>query len=392
MPPELDARQQPLPEISDAKRRRALLFVGLAVGAVAFALALQIGLCDNFVVGELDLKGFHKGVLEAVRESCGIVSLGILALLAGVAEPLLGVAMLVLFAVGLGSYAFIPDFRWLLIASVVWSQGLHVWMPLPDSMALSLAEPGRRGFRLGQVRSAGAAGFGLGIGAALALTLLGVRMRPMFLVAGAFGLLAAAMCFGIPRDLKTPGPRLVFRRRYGLYYLLSFLDGWRRQIFLCFAGFLLVREYGTRLEIILLLLGTVQVISYFTMPWVGRLIDRVGERRILVFYFACMTLIFVGYAFIRVRYALYVLYVVDNSFAALAAALTVYVGRIAPPSEHTPTLGMGVAMNHVSAVLMPLLGGLLWQHFGYQWTFLAGVAAALVSIAVASRVPPKGEG
>ncbi len=392
MPPGFDAPHQPLPGMAEEGRRRALLFVGLAVAAVAFALALQIGLCDNFVVGELDLKGFHKGVLEAVREACGIVSLGILALLAGVAEPLLGAAMLALFAVGLGSYAFIPDFRWLLITSVVWSQGLHVWMPLPDSMTLSLAEPGRSGFRLGQVRSAGAAGFGLGIGAALGLTLLGVRMRPMFLVAGAFGLLAAALCFGIPRDLKTPGPRLVFRRRYGLYYLLCFLDGWRRQIFLCFAGFLLVREYGTRLEVILLLLGIVQAVSYLVMPWVGRLIDRVGERRVLVFYFCIVTLIFIGYTFLRNRYALYVLYVSDNCFSALAAALTVYVGRIAPPGERTPTLGMGVAMNHVSAVLMPLLGGLLWQHFGYQWTFLAGVAAALVSIGVAFRVPPRGEG
>ena len=382
--------QPPSPQLSDAKRRRSLFFVGLAVAAVCFALALQVGLCDNFVVSELNLTGFHKGILEAVRESCGIVSLGILALLAGVAEPLLGAAMLVLLAVGLGSYAFVPDFPWLLITSVIWSQGLHVWMPLPDSMTLSLAEPGRTGFRLGQMRSAGAAGFGLGIGAALGLTLLGVPMRPIFLVAGAVGLLAAAVCFGIPRDLKTPGPRLVFRRRYGLYYLLNFLDGWRRQIFLCFAGFLLVREYGTRLEVILLLLGTVQVVGYFSMPWVGRLIDRLGERRILVFYFSVVALIFIGYASIRNRYVLYALFVSDNCFSALAAALTVYVGRIAPPSEHTPTLGMGVAVNHVSAVLMPLLGGLLWKHLGYQWTFLAGVAAALVSIAVAFRVPSHG--
>lgn len=382
--------QPPSPQLSDAKRRRSLFFVGLAVAAVCFALALQVGLCDNFVVSELNLTGFHKGILEAVRESCGIVSLGILALLAGVAEPLLGAAMLVLLAVGLGSYAFVPDFPWLLITSVIWSQGLHVWMPLPDSMTLSLAEPGRTGFRLGQMRSAGAAGFGLGIGAALGLTLLGVPMRPIFLVAGAVGLLAAAVCFGIPRDLKTPGPRLVFRRRYGLYYLLNFLDGWRRQIFLCFAGFLLVREYGTRLEVILLLLGTVQVVGYFSMPWVGRLIDRLGERRILVFYFSVVALIFIGYASIRNRYVLYALFVSDNCFSALAAALTVYVGRIAPPSEHTPTLGMGVAVNHVSAVLMPLLGGLLWKHLGYQWTFLAGVAAALLGIAVAFRVPSQG--
>jgi hypothetical protein len=272
------------------------------------------------------------------------------------------------------------------VAGVVWSQGLHVWMPLPNSMTLSLAEPGRAGFRLGQMRSAGSAGFGIGIAAGLGLTLAGARIRPLYLAAGTAALLGTVACLGVPRDLKTPGPRFVFRRRYGLYYLLSFLEGWRKQIFVCFAGFLLVREFGAKVEMILLLHGIVQGIRFVAAPWVGRLIDRVGERRVLVLYFTGLTAFFVGYALIRNRAVLYLLFVVDNAFFVFTMALTTYVNRIAPPSEHTPTLSMGVAMNHVAAVTMPLVGGILWKYLGYEWAFLTGAAAAALSVVVALRV------
>ena len=364
-----------------------MLFLDAAVAASSFTLAVQMGLNANFLADEMGLSGFQLGGLEAVRESCGIVALGVLAALAGFAEPLVGAAMLVLLAAGISGYAFVPSYAWLVGMSIVWSQGLHVWMPLPNSMVLSLAEPGRAGYRLGQQRAAGSAGFFAGVVAALGLTLAGVRIRPMFLLAGAVALLAAAACLGVPRDIKTPGPRLVFRRRYGLYYLLSFLEGWRKQIFICFAGFLLVRVHGASLTTILLLFGAVQAICYFASPWAGRLIDREGERRVLVFYFACLTAFFVGYAFIPSRPVLYVLFVVDNSYFVFSAALTTYVNRIAPRSEHTPTLGMGVAMNHVAAVMMPLVGGILWTTLGYQWAFVVGAAAAAVSVYFAARLP-----
>jgi MFS family permease len=257
-------------------------------------------------------------------------------------------------------------------------------------MALGLAEPGRAGFRLGQIRGAGSAGFGIGLAAAWLLTRVGVTMRPQFFVAAAACAAAAAACLGIPRAIRTPGPRLVFRRRYALYYLLSFLEGWRKQIFVCFAGFLLVREYGTPLSTILLLLGLVQLIRYVAAPHVGKLIDRVGERPVLIVYFAGLALFFVGYAVIRRRAVLYGLFVADNAFFALSMALTTYVNRLVPPGERTPTLSMGVAMNHVAAVAMPLIGGLLWKFAGYQWVFVAGALAALGSVFAARRIPPKG--
>lgn len=375
------------PTLSDAQRRRGLVFLGLAVGAVGFTMALQMGLNANFLREEIGIDGFQMGLIESIRESCGIVAFALLALLAGLAEPLIGAAMLLLVAAGLGAYAYAPGYVWVVLLSVAWSQGLHIWMPLPNSMALALAEPGRAGHRLGQLAACGTVGGMGGFLTGILLTRLGVPIRPLYLLAGVAAVAGAALCLGIPRKIKTPGPRLVFRRRYGLYYLLNFLEGWRKQIFVAFAAFLLVARFGTPVWVILLLSGLVQGIGYFTAPAVGKLIDRVGERRVLTFYYACLTVFFVGYATLPNEYALYVLYVIDNAFFVFAMALTTYVNRIAPRSEHTATLSMGVATNHVASVAMPLVGGLLWAALGYQATFLVGAAAAAISIAVVQFVP-----
>jgi MFS family permease len=368
-------------------RARGLKFLCIASAAVGFSLTLQIALNANFAVEEMNLSGFQQGLLEMFRESCGIFALGFLAILAGLAEPLIGAGVLVFFAVGLGSYFYVHDYFWLVIASLVWSQGLHIWMPLPNSMALALAEPGREGRCIGRIQAAGAAGSGLGLVCALALDIAGVPIRPLYIVAGSAALIASAACLYIPRQIRSEKPRLVIRRKYALYYLLNFLEGWRKQIFLAFAGFLLVKVYGTPLSTMLIMWIVVQAVGWFSSPIVGRLIDRIGERHILVFYYSFMTVCFLGYAFIKSKYILYGVFLLDSSFFVFAMALTTYIGRLAPANEKTMTLSMGVAMNHVAAVTMPLVGGIAWKYLGFQWTFLIGSAAAAASILAAIRVP-----
>jgi MFS family permease len=384
------------------------------VAALQFTLMIQVSTNSNFVgeKGEMHLTGRQQGVLEAFRETCGITALGVLAMLAGLAEPLVGAGMLLLVAVGMSAYTFVPSFYWLIAASLLWSQGFHVWVPLPQSMTIALAEPGRVGHRLGQISAAGAAGAGVGLAAALTVHLvlkyhpgavtaattaaaaghglmscLRDPIRPLFLVGGIAAVFGAVACLGIPRRIKTPGPRFVLRRKYRLYYLLCFLDGWRKQIFIAFAGFLLVTRYKTPLVTMLLLSMAIQVIMYVASPWVGRLIDRIGERVVLVVYFASLVVVFIAYAQLKQPRLLYILYVLDSVLFLLNMALPTYVGRIAPASDRTPTLSMGVAFNHIAAVAMPLVCGLLWVRYGYQWVFYLGSAVAAASIFAALAVP-----
>lgn len=370
-----------------AHRRRSMFFLGAAVAGAAVAMALQVGLQSNFAADEMELTGLQQGLSEAARECCGISALAVLAILAGLAEPIIAAIMLVLLAIGLSSYAIIPSFGWMVVGSLIWSQGLHVWMPLPSSMTLALAESGKAGHRLGQIQSAGAAGAGIGLVLALVLTHWGVHIRPLYALSGFFALSGAAACLAIPRQIKTPGPRLVLRRKYGIFYALNFLEGWRKQIFIAFVGYLLVKQYHTHLTTMLVLWIIGQGVGYVLAPRVGKLIDRVGERKSLIFYYACMVLIFLGYALWQDRRVLFVLFILDNAFFLFTMAFTTYLNRIAPPAEHTASLSMGVAVNHIGAVAMPLVGGLLWNYMGYHWVFAGGAAVAIISAIVSMTLP-----
>ncbi len=376
-----------LASISEGDRRRGLFFIACASAGVGVALTLQLALNNNFLVEEIGVSGFQAGLLEAVRESCGIAALGIFVLIAGLAEPIIASLFLVLIAAGMGCYSIAPTYGSVMLFSLTWSVGFHVWTPLPNSMTLALAEPGKAGARLGRVGAAGALGSASGLVIAFSLTLLGVRIRPLYLVAGAAALLAAAACMGIPRRIKAPGPSFVIRRRYARYYVLNFLEGWRKQIAVAFGGFLLVKIYGAGLLEIIVLAAIVQGMGYFTSARVGKLIDRVGEQKVLLFYYSFVTLLFLGYAFLRGKYVLYAIYILDNATFVFNTGLTTYVNKIAPPREHRPTLSMGVAANHVASVTMPFLGGILWTTLGYQWAFLIGIPAAAASILIVRGMP-----
>jgi predicted MFS family arabinose efflux permease len=373
--------------ITDANRRRGLFFVAAASAFLGLALTLQMGLNNNFLVGEIGVSGFQAGLLEAVRESCGIAALGIFVLVAGLAEPVIATLFLLLVAAGLGAYSLAPTYGVVMLLSLTWSVGFHVWTPLPNSMTLALAEPGKAGTRLGKVGAAGALGSASGLLLALALTLLGVRIRPLYLIAGGAALLAAASCLWIPRAIKVSGPSFVIRGRYARYYVLSFLEGWRKQIAVAFGGFLLVKIHKASLVEILVLAAVIQGIGYFTSPRVGKLIDRIGERKVLVFYYSFVTAMFLGYAFLRGKYILYAVYILDNATFVFNTGLTTYVNKIAPQKEHRPTLSMGVAANHVASVTMPFLGGILWATLGYRWAFLIGIPAAAASIIIVLGMP-----
>ena len=381
-----------LPAHTEANRRKAIFFVSVAVAAVSFAITAQIGLNENFLanppaLGGLGIDGFQKGMVEATRETCGITALLIFALLAGMVERTIAFFSILVFAVGLGCYFFVYQYFWVVVLSLVWSQGLHVWMPLPNSMMLSLAEPGRTGHRLGQLQAVGAIASGAALVVCWVMCVVHVPIRPIYIMAGLVAFVGALACLAIPRDLKAPGPRFVFRKKYNLYYMLCFLEGSRKQIFLAFAGFLLVKKYGTPLKDMLLLMGVVQVINWRISPAIGRLIDRIGERQVLMFYSGCMVIFFIGYAFIPYRPVLWGLFIVDNVLFSLGMALTTYVRKIVPVSEHTQTLSMGVAMNHVAAVLVPLGGAFLWKYTGFRSAFLSGAAIAGVGVWVASKLP-----
>jgi len=180
----------------------------------------------------------------------------------------------------------------------------------------------------------------------------------------------------------------VLKRRYGLYYVLQFLEGCRRQMFITFAIFALVKVHGMPVGTTMVLVLINQALITITAPMIGRLVDLRGERQMLSIGYFLVIFVFVGYGLIENRPILYVLYCVDNLIFFGGIALTTYINKIALKEDLKPTLSMGVTMNHFAAVAAPLLGGFAWHYFGYRVIFFSGAVLALLSLIVSQWVDP----
>jgi len=213
-----------------------------------------------------------------------------------------------------------------------------------------------------------------------------------FYLAGASILVAAYLCTRLSTHAAgAPRARLILRREYSLYYLLTFLEGCRRQIFMIFASYALIVVYKVPLPAMLALQFINAIMIAVTAPKIGRLVDRHGERGPLTFYSIGLILVFLGYATLKSVGVLYALFLIDNVLFTFHVGLTTYLHRIVRPNELTPCLAMGTTMNHIAAVTVPVAGAWLWAHYhNYQIPFWVGVALAVVALIATRWLPREG--
>ena len=389
---ELRSREISLHSLRALTRRgtRDLRLLAITVFCVSFGFGAYFSTFNNFAVETLNLRPDQLGVLEALREVPGFLIFAVAALTMRVAEPILACIALLLLALGLGAYSAVDSVTKLLLFSLVWSVGLHAWMPISPSMALNLSHEHNRARRLGQLAAVGA----LGTICGMALVFLGggfIGFKNIFIVAGAICAAGAVSVSMISRDIgHAEKPRLVLKRRYSLYYALVFLEGCRKQVFITFAIFALVRNYHTPLRVVAALMIVNNLTNVFLAPKVGRLIDRIGERKVLAFCYAALIPVFMGYALVKHPPVLYVLYCLDNLFFLGSIGLNTYLHRICSPEDLMPSLAMGISVNHAAAVAVPVIGGFLWAKLGYQTTFFGGAVVVAISVLTALRMRPDG--
>lgn len=313
--------------------------------------------------------------------------------LVALAEARIAALGLLITAVGIGLSGSIGGYGGLVAITVFWSVGFHLYATVAPAITLSLAKGVEGGRHLGRMTAVGS----VATFAALGLATLAAKLAPgipytaYFVVAGASILAASAVCVRLSAHASgAPRKRLIVRRRYGLYYLLMFLEGCRRQIFSIFASFALILVYHVSLANMLLLQFVNAILIALTAPRMGRLIDRVGEKGPLMSYSIALIVVFLGYASVPNVSALAGLFLIDNVLFSFGAGFTTYLNRIALPGELTPCLAMGVTMNHIAAVTVPIGGALLWQHsHNYQLPFWVGAGLAAVAL-VANQWLPEG--
>jgi len=358
---------------------RLLAFAVCGVGAF---FGVHFALFNNFIVDRIGIEAHELGYMEALREVPGFLNALFIAIMIRFAPPIVGGLSLIVIGAGMAAYSQTDSFLGILIFSFVWSIGFHAWTPLRGAMALAYSEGEQKGKPLGQLRSLGS----LAMLATIILCMFTVDLlefKGLFQIGGLIAALGGvAVMFASPQLQAGKEDRFVLRKRYWLFYLLSFLQGWRKQIFVTFAIFALVKVYDTDRNMIIKLVLINQVIVFIFSPMMGWLVDRLGERIMLSASYIGLFFVFIGYAVLKNATHLYVLYCIDNFLFVGGIALTTYLNKIAPTRDIKPTLAMGVTMNHIAAVTSPLVGGLVWMKFDYRLVFIGGAAFALTSLIV----------
>jgi predicted MFS family arabinose efflux permease len=342
---------------------------------------------NNFIVDKLNLNAWQLGRVEGIRETPGFIIVFVAALTMRIAEPVVAAAALMLFGIGMAAYYGVNGISSLIMWSVIWSVGFHAWMTLQPSMTLNLADEGSKGKLMGLLAAVSALGTLLGLGLVAAIgRQIGFRM--IFLFSGVTVFLGALAILLISKDIgHAAKPRLVFKPKYSLYYALTFLEGCRKQIFNTFAIFLLVRNFHTNIVIVSILMIANNIANMLFSPWIGRMIDKFGERRVLMVSYATAIPVFLGYATVGLPIlCYYIFYFLDNFFYIGSMGSSTYIQKVAEPQDLQPSLAMGVSCNHAAAVAVPLIGGLLWARYGYAVAFYGGAIAAALSVLAVSRM------
>lgn len=372
--------------------RVQLLFV--LAGANALAFAAWQALLNNFAVERAAFDGAQIGILQSAREVPGFLAFTAVWVLLVLSQQRFALLSLAVLGLGTAATGLLPSFWGLVFTTVVMSVGFHYLETLNTSLTLQWVPKADTAVTMGRL-TATRSGVTLGSLGVLYLLLWGLGIDYAWLYAGA-GLLAAgaalwaALRYPLFREDTPQRKELILRRRYWLYYLLTFLSGARRQIFVVFAGFLLVQKFGVPIETMVLLFLVNAALTTWLAPRIGALIARIGERHALTLEYAGLVVVFTAYAFVDTLWVAIGLYLVDHVFFSMAIAIKTYFQKIADPGDIASTAGISFTINHIAAVVLPVGLSALWLE-SPALVFLTGSTLALVSLLSAQLIPDEPE-
>lgn len=377
-------------------------FVMLAVMSAAFGFAVnaQQGLFTNFFEEVLLMKGPQFGYITAIREVPGFFLILLTAVFYRIPLQRVTAGALVLFGVALALIGFAGSFWGVVPWVVISSLGFHTVLQTQPALGMSLTTEARSGRVLGQMAAIGQAGTFVALAVILVVFQFElVSFRPMFVFLGAVALVGAVAVAGFPhlhegraQAAATRREPLVFRRAYKYFYLLNVLDGARQQIFFSFGLWVLVNRFHLSVAQISAVLLAVAFVNMLSASWVGRMIDRHGERRTLSLVNLGFVVALGGYALadhVAIAILCYVVYWFVGPIAPIGAAT--YLRKIAVPEELAPSLGMGVTLLHATAVVVPVAVGFILNFVGYQVPFLIACGFALITFVVTLRLDPRAQ-
>jgi len=378
-------------------KKELLLLLAATVGFGAAGGIFQ-STFNNYLSEVHHMAAEGRGWLEFPRELPGFLLIFISGLLLiRLRESQIAVFAVTLGALGALGLGFLSRGASALVAWVmIWSLGDHILFAVNGPLGLKLARDGGEGRRLGQLGGASNLGTLLGVGSVFLLArLLGDRYEIFYLLAAGFLTTAAVFYSRLRVGRGDPrSRRMVFRREYGLFYVISALFGIRKQIFLVFGSWVLVSIYGVPVSTMALLYFVAATLGVILRPLLGDVIDWMGERKVLaadelMLLLVCLTYAFAGDLFPRrvAVWILYAAYVLDIVLFALRVARTTYLKKIArDPEDITPTISLGITIDHAVAMSLPVLSGYIWEAWGFRWVFLLAATIAVAGFFICLRI------
>lgn len=366
------------------------MFRFLLVLTIASVVGLQgwMILFNNFAVEMARLDGSHIGLIQSVREIPGFLALLAVYVLLVIREHRLAALSVLLLGLGTMLAGFFPSLAGLIVTTLLMSFGFHYFETVNQSLTLQYFDKTASPLVFGRLRSLSAMA---SIAAGTALFALGffLSYKALYLLIG--GLVAAGGLWALGQDpthenIVLQRKKMILRRRYLLYYFLTFMSGARRQIFIAFSVFLLVKIFHFSVREIAVLFVLNNLVNYFLSPVIGRAIVRFGERRVLSLEYGGLILVFLTYAFTDSKIVVMLMYILDHILFSFAMAINTYFQKIADPRDIAPSMAVGFTINHIAAVVLPVLGGLAWM-VDHRIPFVAGAVMSVVSLAAVQRIP-----
>ena len=358
--------------------------------AMPIAFNAWSALLNNFVIERAGFTGVEIGWLQSLREVPGFLAFTTVFVLLILREQTFAVLSLALLGIGVALTGFFPSVIGLYCTTVLMSVGFHYFEAVKQSLALQWLSHDEAPAVLGKLISVGAV-TSLVMYAVLWVLLEWLQLDYVwnFLLAGGLcSVLALVMWLGFPhfKSEAEQHKTLILRRRYWLYYALTFFSGARRQIFVVFAAFLMVEKFGYTAAQVTALFLINYAFNWLFAERIGRLIRKVGERRALTFEYVGLIVVFISYALVENPYVAAVLYVVDHMFFALYIAMSTYFQKIADPKDLASSAGVSFTINHIAAVVIPALLGYVWI-WSNALVFYLGAGFALCSLLLAQNIP-----
>jgi hypothetical protein len=375
--------------IKNLFKSRVVLLYLMSISMV-FSFSAWMSLLNNYVIEVASFNGSQIGILQSLREIPGFLAFTVILVILFISQQRLAYISMIVLGLGVFLTGFYPSAIGLYITTVIMSIGFHYLETLNQSLSLQWLDKKNAPIILGKMSAAKS------FTSIVVFVLIYIMMKFYSVdykyVYAFFGLstlivgVLAWIAFEHFKDDVVQEKKLVIKKEYWLFYTLTFFAGARRQIFVVFAGFLLVQKFGVDIENMVVLLFANAVLNIFLAPKIGRFIARAGERITLNFEYIGLVLVFVSYAFVENIYFAFFLYIVDHLLFSMAIALKTYFQKIADPKDIASANAVSFTINHIAAVFLPFVLGIVWLN-SPSLVFIIGAIIAVISFALSFLIP-----